>query len=203
MQVELLLKKHKTVMAEALDGTHGCNLAHPATQSQTYGYFRKPKQDACLTLLPCNKDIGHIMVLMQHSWTADPGTIAAPQYSRCSCGHPQSTELSLPMKNMLQTPKHACTWETHLLMSEKKSKELPGTGKGSEVCAALSNTRKTPSCISKSNGATGWGSHLKGSPLMCEGAAASCMPGCCSAGDTLAVNSHLSLHQHKCLPDVP
>ena len=28
---------------------------------------------------------------------------------------------------------------------------------------------------------------------MWEGAAASSMPGCCSAGDTLAANSHLSL----------
>lgn len=82
----------------------------------------------------------------------------------------------------------------YLLMSEKKSKELPGTGKGSEVWAALSYTLNTPSCISKSKGATGWGSHSKGSPLIWEGAAASCMPGCCSAGETLAANNHLSLH---------
>ena len=58
----------------------------------------------------------------------------------------------------------------NLLMSEKKSKELPGTGKGS---VSPSNTRNTPSCISKVNGATGWGSHLKGSPKISEGLAAS------------------------------
>ena len=79
-------------------------------------------------------------------------------------------------------------------MSEKKSKELPGTGKGSEVWAALSYTLNTPSCISNSKEATGWGCHSKGSPLMREGAAASCMLGCCSSGDTSGANSHLSLY---------
>lgn len=31
MQVELLLQQHEAVMAEALDGAHGSNLAHPAS----------------------------------------------------------------------------------------------------------------------------------------------------------------------------
>ena len=35
MQVELLLQQHQSVMAEALDGAHGGNLAHPATE-QTF-----------------------------------------------------------------------------------------------------------------------------------------------------------------------
>ena len=30
MQVELLLQQHQAVVAETLDGSHGCNLAHPA-----------------------------------------------------------------------------------------------------------------------------------------------------------------------------
>lgn len=30
MQVELLLQQHEAVVAEALDGAHGSNLAHPA-----------------------------------------------------------------------------------------------------------------------------------------------------------------------------
>ena len=32
MQVELLLQQHQPMMAEALDGAHGGNLAHPATE---------------------------------------------------------------------------------------------------------------------------------------------------------------------------
>lgn len=33
VQIELLLQQHQAVMAEALDGTHGRDLAHPATHT--------------------------------------------------------------------------------------------------------------------------------------------------------------------------
>ena len=34
MQVELLLQQHEAVVAEALDGAHGSNLAHPECLTQ-------------------------------------------------------------------------------------------------------------------------------------------------------------------------
>ena len=34
MQVELLLQQHQPVMTEALDGSHSCNLTHPAHSRQ-------------------------------------------------------------------------------------------------------------------------------------------------------------------------
>ena len=33
MQIELLLQQHQAVVAETLDGSHGCNLAHPAVSN--------------------------------------------------------------------------------------------------------------------------------------------------------------------------
>ena len=48
MQVELLLQQHQAVVAETLDGSHGCNLAHPAVgdmsieHSQNYMLYTMP-----------------------------------------------------------------------------------------------------------------------------------------------------------------
>lgn len=41
MQVELLLQQHQPVMAEALDGAHGSNLAHPATEQAVQTSLRR------------------------------------------------------------------------------------------------------------------------------------------------------------------
>ena len=77
-------------------------------------------------------------------------------------------------------------------MSEKKSKESPGSGNASRSRPGPVYTRMTPSTISNSKSPFAWGCHLKGSGAMREGRATSGRsPRSC--GCVAGLNSHFSL----------
>lgn len=54
MQIELLLQQHEAVVAEALDGTHGSNLAHPACFVLYFVKLTQPFEQSTVVDIRCD-----------------------------------------------------------------------------------------------------------------------------------------------------